>query len=67
MSTWYTGTCGSWRKPESMERLAGTYSRKDIFARAQELANKRNEVVTVHEETGGVNGLRYKFYKVAPQ
>ena len=65
--TWYTGICGSWRKPESIQRLDGTYNRKEIFAKAQELANERNEVVTVHAETGSPHGLKHKFYDVSPQ
>ena len=56
---WYTGHYGSWNDPRGVERLdfspkgeeykhiTGTYSRKEVFAKAQEVANETGKVVTV--------------------
>ena len=66
--TWYTGLYGSWTKGDCrVHYLEGTYNRKEMFARAQEVANEKNEVVTILAETGSVSGLRTKIYKVTPQ
>jgi len=64
---WYRGICGTWRKPESIERIDGTYDREKAFAEAQAMANRRNETVTVSAERGSANGLIHKFYEVKPE
>jgi NADH dehydrogenase FAD-containing subunit len=64
---WYTAMSGSWEKPETVQHIAGTYNRKEIFEKAQNLANEKNVVVTVMAETSSVDGLHAKFYEVIPE
>ena len=66
MSTWYTAHFGSWNTPEGVRRIGGTFSRKEIFSKAQEAANEYNAVVSVIGETGSPRGLITKVYKVTP-
>ena len=63
---WYTAHCGSYSNPEKMKRVPGTFSRKEIFERAQQLADETGEIVTVTSKRGTVNGLIHNTYKVNP-
>lgn len=67
MSTWYTAHYGNWQNGNVVTRIGGSYSRKEMFRKAQEVANETGEVVTIAAETGSVSGLRHTFYHVAPE
>ena len=75
--TWYTGHYGSWKKGESVTRISlgmgnwvertGTYDRKEMFDKAQEVANENNVVVTIIAERPNGHGLSVETYKVEPK
>lgn len=70
--TWYTAWYGSWAKGDKVTTIEcehgyGTYNRKEIFARAQEIADEHNVVVTVSAERPTGSGLQLEHYKVIPK
>ena len=65
--TWYIGFYGSWRDPNGIIRIGGTYDRKRIFAEAQNIANEHDVEVTIIGETGSAAGARVKTYTINPK
>ena len=74
--TGYTGHYGSWANGGTVRHISlgagkwaertGTYDRKEMFDKAQEVANENNVVVTVHAETPNGCGLSVETFKVKP-
>ena len=75
MMWWYRATYGSWRNPDGVhfvqygdhEWQTGTYDRKEAFAKAQQVANEKNVVVTVSQERGNGCGIVTHFHEVRPE
>ena len=63
---WYTCYYGNWNQPHGVQYVDESHNRKEIFAKAQETANKTGEVVTVSAEQGSYRGLEHEFYKFKP-
>lgn len=61
--TWYRAVYGSWNDTNGVRYLKGSFDKKDIFARAQETANKTGLIVTVSAE----HGMNLNIIKVYPQ
>ena len=64
--TLYKAHYGSWKNGNSVHYIEGTYSRKEIFEKAQEAADMTGEIVTVISEKGSVNGIICNCFKVNP-
>lgn len=64
--TWYTAFYGSYREKDGFHHIEGTFSRKEIFEKAQATANETGKIVTVSAERGSVNGIIHNFFKVNP-
>lgn len=64
---WYTAWYGSWNDKGGVRYLDGTYDRKDIFNRAQKIANETGKVVTVRKRVPTGCGLRDELQEVCPQ
>lgn len=75
--TWYTGHYGSWANGGTVTRISlgagkwveqtGTYDRKEMFDKAQEVANENNVVVTIIAERPNGHGLSVETFKVEPK
>ena len=61
--TWYRGWYGSYRNGSTVKSIEGTFDRKEMFKRAQDVANETKEIVTIEAE----KGMRSTFYKVEPE
>lgn len=74
--TWYTGHYGSWANGGTVRHISlgagkwaertGTYDRKEMFDKAQEVANENNVVVTILAEKPNGHGLSVDVFKVNP-
>lgn len=74
--TWYTGHYGSWANGGTVKHISlgagkwaertGTYDRREMFDKAQEVANESNVVVTIHAETPNGHGLSVDTFEVKP-
>lgn len=74
--TWYIGYYGSWANGGTVRRIslgegkwaerAGTYDRKEMFSKAQEVANENNVVVTIIAERPNGHGISVDTFKVTP-
>lgn len=69
---WYKAWYGSWAKGDMVKTIEfkhgyGTEDRKEAFAKAQEVANKHNVVVTISVERPTGSGLQLEHYKVTPE
>ena len=75
--TWYTGHYGSWANGGTVRHISlgkgdwvertGTYDRKEMFDKAQEVASENNVVVTIIAERPNGHGLSVETYKVEPK
>lgn len=61
--TWYTAHYGSYRKGDTMHYIDGTYNRKQMFDKAQKIANNTGRTVYIKAE----KGMELKFYDVKPE
>lgn len=69
---WYQAWYGSWAKGDKVTIIEfkhgyGTCDRKEAFAKAQEIANETNRVVTVSAERPTGCGLSVEHYTVTPE
>lgn len=63
MMTWYTALYGRWTDEGGVKRIDGTYSRKEMFKRAQTVADEKNVVVTIYADKGS----HFSTYEVCPK
>lgn len=63
---WYRAWYGSWNEPGGVNRLPGTYDRKEIFTAAQETANRTGKPVTVEKVVPTGKGLAAEYTIVKP-
>lgn len=61
--TWYTAHYGSYRKGDTIHHIDGTFSRKQMFAEAQKIANDIGRAVCIIAE----KGMNLKVYDVKPE
>lgn len=64
--TWYTAFYGSWKDPNGVQRIPGSYDRKVIFRQAQEIADRLQTEVCILSECGSPNGLICRSYTIKP-
>ena len=65
--TWYTAHYKNSNEKYAITTLEGTSNRKEIFKKAQEVANEKKVEVTIIANRGSGMGEFLKFYKVKPQ
>ena len=63
MTCYYKAWYGNWKNDNVIRHLEGSYSRKDIFDRAQKTANETGQTVTIEAKRGTYSA----FYKVDPK
>lgn len=63
MKTWYRAFYGSWRNDDEVHYIDGTFDKKQMFDKAQEIANEVKRTVCVQAE----KGMQLKFYHVKPE
>ena len=61
--TYYKAYIGTWHDTDGVKRIAEGYSRKAIFEKSQEVANRQNRTVDIIAE----RGMNLKFYLIKPE
>lgn len=64
---WHRAWFGSWNEPHGVQRLDGSYSKKDIMERAKKTANETGKTVTVETVIQTMRGIESRFEFVHPE
>ena len=64
---WFRAWYGNWNESDGVRLAAKGNNRKEVFAKAQEVANRTGKVVTIEEERAVRNGVSADYYEIQPE